>query len=119
MLDRNKIPRDLWVQRLWVPDGSAPGRHPVALVTDKRRLLIGGGIMVVGFGVVIAARALHMPWAVALVALGLELIGGLYAVGGLRSGYYEVAPDGSLGDYLGRKQPDLRSMQGAKVPKAS
>jgi hypothetical protein len=119
MLDRTKIPSDLWVQRLWVPDGSASGRRPVALVTDKRRLLIGGGIMVVGFAVVIATRALHAPWTVALTALFLEVIGGLYAASGQRSGFYEVAPDGSLGDYLGRKRPDLKSMKGIKVPKAS
>jgi hypothetical protein len=54
-----------------------------------------------------------------LVALALELVGGLYAAGGTRSGFYEVAPDGSLAGYLGRKAPDLRSMRGAKVPKAS
>jgi len=119
MLDRTKVPSDLWVQRLWVPDGSAPGRGPVALVTDKRRLMIGGAIMVVGFAVVIGARALHFPWAVALIALILEVVGGLYAAGGQRSGFYEVAPNGSLGDYLGRKQPDLKSMQGIKVPKLS
>ncbi|HET6310510.1 MAG TPA: hypothetical protein VFH00_05860 [Candidatus Nitrosotalea sp.] len=115
MLDRTKVPSDLWVQRLWVPDGSAPGRTAVALVTDKKRLLIGGGIMVLGFAVVIATRALQAPWTVALTALFLELVGGLYAAGGQRSGFYEVAPDGSLGDYLGRKRPDLNSMRGMKV----
>jgi hypothetical protein len=119
MLDRTKVPSDLWVQRMWVPDGSAPGRRPLALVTDKRRLMIGGAIMLVGFAVVIGARALHFPWAVALLALVLEVVGGLYAAGGQRSGFYEVAPDGSLADYLGRKQPDLKSMRGIKVPKAT
>jgi len=119
MLDRTKVPSDLWVQRLWVPDGSAPARRPVVLITDKRRLMIGGAIMVVGFAVVIAVRAMHAPWTVALIALALELVGGLYAAGGQRSGFYEVAPDGSLADYLGRKQPDLKSMRGTKVPKAS
>jgi hypothetical protein len=115
MLDRTKVASDLWVQRLWVPDGSAPGRRAVALVTDKKRLLIGGGIMVVGFAVVIATRALRAPWAVALIALFLEVVGGLYAAGGQRSGFYEVAADGSLGDYLGRKRPNLNSMRGIKV----
>jgi hypothetical protein len=91
----------------------------VVLITDKRRLIIGGGIMVLGFAVVIAVRALHAPWMLALIALGLELIGGLYAAGGQRSGYYQVAADGSLADYLGRKLPDLKSMRGVKVPKGS
>ena|ERR1700687_2077787 len=115
MLDRTKVANDLWVQRMWVPDGSAPERHGIALITDKRRLIIGGAIMVVGFAVVIAVRALKAPWAVALIALALEVTGGLYAAGGQRSGYYQVAPDGSLGDYLGRKTPDLTSMRGTKV----
>ena len=119
MLDRTKVPSDLWVQRLWVPEGSVPGRPAVALVTDKKRLMIGGAIMVVGFAVVIGARMLHAPWTLALIALVLELVGGLYAAGGQRSGFYEVAPDGSLAEYLGRKAPDLRSMRGTKVPKAT
>jgi hypothetical protein len=75
--------------------------------------------MVAGFAVVIATRALHAPWTVALTALFLEVLGGLYAASGQRSGFYELAPDGSLGDYLGRKRPDLKSMRGIKVPKAT
>lgn len=118
MLDRTKIPSDLWVQRVWVPDGSAPGRRPIALITDRRRLVIGGGIMVLGFIVVIAAKALHFSWSVAMSALFLEVIGGLYAAGG-RSGYYEVAADGSLGQYLAKRKPDLRTMRATKIPKPS
>ena len=91
----------------------------MAFVTDKRRLIVGGATMVMGFAVVIAVRAIHAPWTVALIALFLELVGGLYAAGGQRSGFYEVAQDGSLADYLGRKRPDLKSMRGTKVPKAS
>jgi hypothetical protein len=75
--------------------------------------------MLVGFAVVIVARALKASWVLAVVALILEVVGGLYAAGGNRSGFYDVAPDGSLGEYLGRKQPDLKSMRGVKVPKAS
>ncbi|GAC1495074.1 MAG: hypothetical protein NVS1B1_13020 [Candidatus Limnocylindrales bacterium] len=119
MLDRTKVASDLWIQRLWVPDGSVPGQRPLALITDKRRLIIGGAIMLVGFAVVIVARAVHAPWTVALAALILEVVGGLYAAGGNRSGYYEVAPDGSLGDYLGRKKPEVGSMRGMKASKPS
>jgi hypothetical protein len=119
MLDRTKVPSDLWIQRLWVPDDSIPNRPALALITDKKRLIIGGAIMVVGFVVVIIARALHAPWTVALAALVLEVVGGLYAAGGNRSGYYQVAPDGSLGDYLGRKKPEVSAMRGMKVSKPS
>ena len=72
--------------------------------------------MVLGFIVVIAAKALHASWTVAVAALILEVIGGLYATGG-RSGYYEVAANGSVGQFLGKKKPDLRSMRAMKVPK--
>ena len=78
---------------------------------------MGGGIMVLGFAVVIGARAIHAPAVLALMALVIEVVGGLYAAGGQRSGFYELAPDGSVGDYLGRKKPDLSSMRGTKIPK--
>jgi hypothetical protein len=45
----------------------------------------------------------------------LEVIGGLYLAGGKRGGFYVLAPDGSLGEYLGKNIPDLRSMRGTKV----
>ena len=118
LLDRTKIPSDLWVQRLWVPDGSGVSRHPTVLVTDKRRLVMGGAIMAGGFAVVIGGSAIHAPSMLGLIALVIEVVGGIYAAGGKRSGFYEVAPDGSLGEYLGRKKPDLRAMRPTKAPKA-
>jgi hypothetical protein len=116
LLDRTKVPSDLWVQRLWVPDGSGVNRQRTVLVTDKRRLLMGGAIMAAGLAVVIGGSAIHAPSMLGLIALVIEVIGGIYAAGGKRSGFYEVAPDGSLGEYLGRKKPDLRAMRPTKAP---
>jgi hypothetical protein len=48
-------------------------------------------------------------------ALILEVIGGLYLTGGKRGGFYVLAPDGGLGEYIGKSKPDLRSMRGTKV----
>jgi hypothetical protein len=113
--DRTKMPPDLWARRVWAPDATARDRRSIVLVTDRRRLLIGGLIMAFGLVVVIVVRVAHAHWAIALSALILEVIGGLYLTGGQRSGFYEVAADGSLAKYLGKTKPDLRSMRVAKI----
>jgi len=112
-LDQTKVPSDLWARRIWVPlSGSKPS---LVEVTDRNRLLIGAVIMVLGFVVVVAVRAEHLHWAYALSALILEVIGGLIITGGKRGGFYVLAPDGGLGEYLGKNKPDLRSMRGTRV----
>ena len=113
--DRTKMPPDLWARRVWVSDTTARGPRSIVLVTDRRRLLIGGLVMAFGLVVVIAVRVAHAHWAFAVSALILELIGGLYLTGGQRSGFYEVAADGSLAKYLGKAKPDLRSMRVVKI----
>jgi hypothetical protein len=60
------------------------------------------------------ARRIWVPQSGAKPSL-VEAIGGLYLSGGKRSGFYVLAPDGSLGEYLGRNKPDLRSMRGTRV----
>jgi hypothetical protein len=84
-------------------------------LTDRKRLLVGAVIMVLGFVVVVAVRAVHLHWAFALSALILEVAGGLYLTGGKRGGFYVLTPEGGLGEYLGKSKPDLRSMRGTKV----
>jgi hypothetical protein len=84
-------------------------------LTDRKRLLVGAVIMVLGFVVVVAVRAVHLHWAYALSALILEVAGGLYLTGGKRGGFYVLTPEGGLGEYLGKSKPDLRSMRGTKV----
>jgi hypothetical protein len=116
MLDRTKLPPDLWARRVWVPDGEARGRRPIVLVTDRKRLLIGGLTMAFGLLVVIVVRVVHAHWAFAVSALILEVIGGLYLTGGQRAGFYEVAADGSLAKYLGKSKPNLRAMRVVKIP---
>src|ERR1700693_2815148 len=112
-LDPTKVPPDLWARRIWVPlSGSKPS---LVEVTDRKRLFIGAVIMLLGFVVVVAVRAEPLHWGYAVSALILEVVGGLYLTGGKRGGFYVLAPDGGLGDYLGRNKPDLRSMRGTKV----
>ena len=112
-LDPTKVPSDLWPRRIWVPlSGSKPS---LVEVTDRKRLYIGAVIMLLGFVVVVAVRAAHLHWVYAVSALILEVVGGLIITGGKRGGFYVLAPDGGLGEYLGKNKPDLRSMRGTKV----
>jgi hypothetical protein len=112
-LDPTKVPTDLWARRIWVPlSGTKPS---LVEVTDRKRLMIGAVIMVLGFVVVVAVRAEHLHWAYAVSALILEVVGGLIITGGKRGGFYVLAPDGGLGEYVGKTKPDLKSMRGTKV----
>src|SRR5450759_592473 len=112
-LDRSKVPADLWARRIWIPEsGSKPS---LVEVTDRKRLQLGALIMALGFAVVVAVKVANAHWAFAVSALILEVIGGLYLAGGKRGGFYVLAPNGGLGEYLGKNKPDLRSMRGTKV----
>ena len=112
-LDPTKVPSDLWARRIWVP--LSGGKPSLVEVTDRKRLMIGAVIMLLGFVVVVVAKARNLHWAFAVSFLIVEVIGGLYLAGGKRGGFYVLAPDGGLGEYLGRNKPDLRSMRGTKV----
>ena len=99
-----------------MPDGGSTRGKPVLVeVTDRKRLIVGALIMGAGFQVVVAVRAVQLHWGFAISALILEVLGGLYLAGGKRSGFYVLAPDGGLGDYLGKNKPDLKKMRGTKV----
>jgi hypothetical protein len=115
MLDRTKMPPNLWAHRLWVPNaGSDRGARTIAYVTERRRRMVGGVILVLGFVLVLAMPLAHAPVGLLMVGLVMSVVGGVYAAGG-RSGFYEVAEDGSLGEFLGRSKPELGSMRGMKV----
>src|ERR1700681_472741 len=111
-LDPTKVPSDLWARRIWVPlSGSKPS---LVEVTDRKRLQYGAVIMLLGFAVVVAVKAMNLHWAFAVSFLILEVIGGLYITRGKRGGVYVLAANGSLGEYLGKNKPHLKSMRGIK-----
>lgn len=113
MLDRAKMP-GFAAHRVWVPDaGSSPARRSIVYVTERRRRLIGGVLLAVGLIVMLAIAVTGAPFGLLVIALLLVVPGGGYALGG-DSGFYEVAEDGSLGEFLGRAKPDLQSMRGVK-----
>jgi hypothetical protein len=105
MLDKAKLPADLWVRMTWAPK-DPPGiqDRPITLVSDRRRWVIGLIPTILGGILLVTLALLHAPLAVLVLPMVVSVIGARYAAGG-PSGYYEVREDGSLGDYLGRKVP--------------
>jgi hypothetical protein len=114
VIDRARMP-DFTVHRAWVPDGaSAQARRSIVYVTERRRRLIGGLLLALGLVVMLAIAVANAPSWLLVISLVFIVPGGKYALGG-DSGFYEVAEDGSLGEFLGTAKPDLRSMRGTKV----
>jgi hypothetical protein len=116
MLDRSKLPADLWVRMTWAPK-EPPGiqDRPITLITDCRRWVIGLIPTILGGILLITLALLHAPLALLVLPMGVSVVGARYAAGG-PSGYYEVRQDGSLGDFLGRKVPvGISEMRRAKA----
>jgi hypothetical protein len=114
MIDRARVP-DFTVHRAWIPDGSpSQARRSIVYVTERRRRLIGGLLVAFAFVVTLAIMLTTTPSGLIVIPLLIIVLGGAYALGG-DSGFYEVAEDGRLGEFLGKTKPDLRSMRGTKV----
>src|ERR1700687_3023954 len=113
VLDRTKMPPDLSAHRVWVSELDST-RRPIAYVTERRRRRIGIAVAVLGFLGIVALGLAHLV-SLPPAALIVSAIGGTYALGG-RSGFYEVAQDGSLGKFIGHGRPDdIGSMRGMRV----
>jgi hypothetical protein len=105
VVDKSKLPEDLWVRMVWSPkDDSDPEERPVVLVGERRRWRIGLVAAILGTLLLIPLAVVHVPIILLPLPMVLALAGARYGAGG-RSGYYEVRDDGSLGDFLGRKTP--------------
>jgi hypothetical protein len=100
---------------LWVPRApSDPDDVSIVLITDRRRFWISAIPLALVFVLAIAGLLIHAPPILVIVELLLIFAAYRYAAGG-KSGYYEVRPDGSLGDFLGRRTPTgLSSMERMK-----
>ena len=105
MVDTSKLSSDLWVRMTWIPvEGSDAEERRIALVSDRRRWLIGLIPVILGILLVIAIFLRHAPVVLLILPMAIAVAGARYAAGG-HSGYYEVREDGSLGDFLGKKVP--------------
>jgi hypothetical protein len=115
LVDKSKLAGDLWVRMTWAPkDGAEADERPIALITDRRRWVIGLIPVVLGILLLSALFLAHVPLVLLLLPMAIAVAGARYGGGG-KAGYYEVNKDGSLGDFLGRKIPVvLRYMRRAK-----
>jgi hypothetical protein len=115
MLDKAKLPPDTWARMLWLPaDDSDRSERPIVLITDRPRFLIGGIPAVAALAVAVVLLLARVPVLVGFLFLAISMGAGLYARGG-KSGYYEVAKDGSLGHFFGRRvPPGLSAMRRTK-----
>jgi hypothetical protein len=104
-LDKTRLPADLWVRMLWLPrSGDDSQDLPIALVRDRRRFRLGLIPIVLAIPVAIALLFSHGSPVLAILVVLLTFAGYQIGAGG-KSGYYEVRPDGSLGDFLGKRTP--------------
>jgi hypothetical protein len=115
VLDRTKFQRsDFEPHRVWVPKaGSGPARS-IVYATERRRRLKGLVIITLAVIVGLAIWVVHAPNVVLLLPAIVVGFGANYALGG-RSGFYEVAEDGGVGAYLGKRTADLNSMREMRV----
>jgi hypothetical protein len=115
VVDKSKLPGDLWVRMMWAPKEAAGIQDgPIALVGDRRRWRIGIIPTVLGFLLLIALAVIRAPVLLLILPMAISVAGARYTTGG-HAGYYEVRDDGSLGDFLGRRTPlGLREMRRTK-----
>src|SRR2546426_12304411 len=103
VLDRSRLPGDLWVRMTWTPkEGSEPDERPIVLITDRRRLMIGLIPAVLGILLLSAPPLARVPVGL-LILPPLALIAAAPYGGGGQNGYYQVKEDGGLGDLLRRE----------------
>jgi hypothetical protein len=116
VLDKSKLPGDLWVRMMWAPKEPAGIQdRPIALVGDRRRWQTGLIPTVLGFLLVIALAVIRAPLVLLILPMAIAVAAARYATGG-QAGYYEVREDGSLGDFLGRRTPlGLSEMRRSKA----
>src|SRR5438552_8570285 len=103
MPDKAKLPPDIWARILWLPaDDSDQSQRPIVLVTDRPRCLIGGIPAVAALFVAVVLLLARVPAVVGFLFQIISSAAGLYARGG-KSGYYDVAQVGRLGQFYGRR----------------
>jgi hypothetical protein len=105
VVDKSKLAADFWVRMVWTPRAATdPDDHPIALVIDRSRFWLSLIAMIVAFLAGITLILVHASPLALVVVLVISFGAYRYERGG-KSGYYEVRPDGGLGDYLGRRVP--------------
>jgi hypothetical protein len=105
VVDKAKLPAGLRVQIVWAPEPNTdPEDRPIALVRDHKRFWISVIPMLLAFLVGSAIALLTTQRLLLIPVLAVFALSYQYGLRG-RTGYYEVAEDGSLAEFLGLKTP--------------
>ena len=118
-----QLPDGLAAQAVWLrqTDASATGsgaadRYGVVLVSETARRRQGLWLTIAGITFPIVVFLVGLPWYVAVPGPLIAVGGVFYGLGGA-GGYYELRPDGSLGERFGRRPPSGMSGMRAHKPR--
>jgi hypothetical protein len=129
------IPNDLKALVMWsrpepatnvVPPGESNDRlepaeaadtERVVCVSERRGRRIGVWVPApwIAYWVLTLVFHLNFPGAFALVLLATAALAAMAIKRSGRTGFYQLTPAGTLGEYLGRRRPDLAGMQRTRV----
>jgi hypothetical protein len=90
-------------------------RVSIVYVTEHRRRRLGMHVGLLGAVMTIVLAASDAPPALLLAAIASVAGGGLYAHGAT-AGFYLLRRDGRLGNFLGKRRPNLGPMRRVKLP---
>lgn len=89
----------------------------VVCVSERRGRRIGVWVPVplIAYGVMTLVFHLNFPGLLAVVLLATAALAAVAIKRSGRTGFYQVTPAGTLGEYLGRRRPDVTGMQRTRV----
>jgi hypothetical protein len=109
-----RLPDDLRAHAIWL-DETGDDERRVAFVTEERRrrvALVAGLLAIVLAVSGLAVASARLPLLAASVVLLVASIS--YHHGG-RSGFYAITDRGDLGEYYGRRPPDLTGLRRHRI----
>jgi len=106
---RPRVPGHLRAHALW--EGSFGG---VVYVTERRRRRVGAYVALLSLGLSLVLIVSHGPVLLILAGLVATAVGAGYGLGG-NSGFYLVQRDGKLGNFLGRRRPNLGTLRRVRL----
>jgi hypothetical protein len=111
-----RVPDNLRVRTVWNPETGDPGAGSIAFVTERgwRVALLVGSTLIPPL--LALTRLAHGSWATLIIPESILLpLAAIPVFKGGRGGFYELTSAGELGNYLGRRRPDLAGMQRRRV----
>ena len=102
-----RVPPSLVAHAIWVGPG---GESKVIYLTERRhrRTALWGAPLAAAL--LVAGLLLRQPMVFAIAAIAVLVGATVLALSG-QAGYYAIGANGVLGDYLGRRPPDLTELR--------